>query len=518
MAPSREWGSGRTGGRRRRVALTSLTALILGVILAAVALAAGPSGSATQVAGKSGCYTSDGSSGAGPGTCRKIRGGESATTVVISRDGRFAYLTGYGENSRPPVLSIFRRNPRTGTLHQIPGKSGCWSIDGSSEDGAKTCRNGRDIDTGDATSLTISRDGRFLYLASQLSVNNNDLGGIAIFARNARKGTLRQLKGKQGCISATGASEDGPGTCRRAREIDDEPAVHLTPDQKYLYASNYDSNPHGGIAIFARSRRTGKLHQLRGKNGCLTADGTTEQSGTNKVCRTAENLGEVWDVATPDNRFAYVPASYGPDLLQAFRRNSKGGLVPLAGKTGCVSDDGISPAGPCVDGRGMFKLERAVLSKNKRFIYTYGYTDPGVVAVINRNLHTGRLSQRSGKAGCISSDGSSGDGAGTCQEGRAIADGYAGALAPSGRTLYYTSYGPDALIIFRVSPRTGAIHQLAGKDGCVSLDGSSEDGAGTCRVGKALDGPYQVALAAKGRDVYVAADNSNGVDLLRAKR
>ena len=507
--------AGRRGRGRKVVGAAAV--LIAVASLTAVALAAGPSGSVTQVGGKKGCYTIDGSSGAGPGTCRNIRGGGSSTTIAISRDGRFAYLTGYGD-SGPAILSLFRRNPRSGALHQIPGKSGCWSGDGSSEDGTKTCRNGRDIDTGDATSLTISRDGRYLYLASQLQVGSVDTGGVAIFKRNTRKGTLRQLKGKQGCFSATGGSEDGPGTCRRAREADDVSAVHLSPDQKYLYASNYDGDPHGGIAIFARSRRTGRLSQLKGKNGCLTGDGTTEQSGTNKVCRTAKNVGEVWDVATPDNRFAYVPASYGPDLLQAFRRNSKGGLVPLAGKTGCVSDDGTSPSGPCVDGRGMQKLERAVLSKDKRFIYTSGYTDPGVIAVINRNRRTGRLSQRPGKAGCVSGDGSSGDGAGTCQDGRAIADGYAGALAPSGKTLYFTSYNRDALIIFRISPKTGAIHQLSGKDGCVSLDGSSEDGAGTCRVGKALDGPYQVALAAKGRDVYVAADGSNGVDLLHAIR
>ena len=132
--------------------------------------------------------------------------------------------------------------------------------------------------------------------------------------------------------------------------------------------------------------------------------------------------------------------------------------------------------------------------------------------------NTGELSQRPGKAGCISADGSSGDGPNTCRDGRAINGGYAGILAPNGRTLYYAEYSSDALAIFRTSKKTGAFSQLSGKDGCVSADGSSEDGPDTCGKARAIDGAYQVTLGAKGRDVYVAAEQGNGVVLLRASR
>jgi hypothetical protein len=501
--------------RRRRIAAL-LAPVALAVGIAAVALAA-PIGSVKQVAGKDGCYTADGSSGSGPGTCRNIRGGEGATTLAISPGGRFAYLDGYGQNNDVPVLAVFRRSD-DGRLHQLPGKRGCFSSDGSSEEGPHTCTNARDLDSGDATSVVISRDGRFVYVASQLRIMNDDIGGVAIFRRSVKNGTLHQLPGKAGCVSATGESEDGPGTCTRARETDDTSNVHLTPDQKYLYASNYDAPPHSGIAIFKRGARSGRLHQLKGRNGCITDDGTTAQSGTKVVCAKSPNLGEPWDVATPDNRFAYVPAAYGPNLVQAFERNAGGGLVPLTGKHSCVSDDGTSPAGPCVNGRGMNIVERAVLSKNKRFIYTNAYSPPSPLAVLNRNLNTGELSQRPGKAGCISADGSSGDGPNTCRDGRAINGGYAGILAPNGRTLYYAEYSSDALAIFRTSKKTGAFSQLSGKDGCVSADGSSEDGPNTCGKARAIDGAYQVALGAKGRDVYVAAEQGNGVVLLRASR
>ena len=488
--------------------------------LAAVAVAAGPTGSVKQVGGKDGCYTADGSSASGAGTCRNIRGGEGATSLAISPGGRFAYLDGYGQNADVPVLSVFRRSD-DGTLHQPSGKKGCFSSDGSSEDGPNTCRNARNLDSGDATSVVISRDGKFLYVASQLQISNDDIGGVAIFHRNLKTGALRQLAGKNGCVSGTGESEDGPRTCTRAREADDISNVHITPDQKFLYASNYDGPPNSGIAIFKRGARSGRLHQLRGKNGCITDDGTTAQSGHKVVCRKSPNLGSPWDVATPDNHFAYIPAAYGPDLVQAFKRNSRGGLVPLTGKHSCVSDDGTSPAGPCVDGRGMFNVERAVLSKNKRFIYTNAYQEPSALAVLDRNLNTGELSQRAGKAACISADGSSKDGPDTCRDGRALSGGYAGILSPNGRTLYYAEYTSNvngALALFRVSKKTGAFSQLPGKDGCVSADGSSEEGPSTCGKARAIEGAYQVALGSKGRDVYVSADNGNGVVLLRAAR
>jgi 6-phosphogluconolactonase (cycloisomerase 2 family) len=56
--------------------------------------------------------------------------------------------------------------------------------------------------------------------------------------------------------------------------------VHITPDQKFLYASNYDSQPYSGIAIFRRDSKTGVLTQLSGKEGRITSSGLTNQSKT----------------------------------------------------------------------------------------------------------------------------------------------------------------------------------------------------------------------------------------------
>jgi WD40-like Beta Propeller Repeat/LVIVD repeat len=486
-------------------------------------------GSVHQLPGKNGCYTADGSSDGTPGLCRKVRGNGQASTIVIAPGGRFAYVDGYGDRTaathaeKLPVLSVFARNPGTGALTQLPGKSGCFSDSGFSQNGAHQCTKARDIGSGDATSIAISSDGRFVYVASQNeTASSKAYGGIAVFSRNTRTGTLRQLPGKLGCVSASGLSNAGRHTCTAGREVDDTSSLHITPDQKYLYASNYDSPPHSGIAVFRRSPATGALVQLAGKEGCVTDNGRTLQSGSKVVCRAMPNIGAPWDVATPGNRFAYIP-DRNNDLVQAFRRDSKGGLIPLKGKGACVSDSGSSPLGTntCVQGRGLFDVERAVLSKNTRFIYTNSYSAPSPIAVLNRNVHTGLLSERSGPSACISGNGSTGDSALTCRVGRAIDGGYAGILSPDGRTLYYAEDGTGSpadsgLVIFRVSPATGAFSQLAGTAGCVTPDGSSQAGPGTCHAGRAVEGGYQVALGSGGRFLYLAASGADGVAAFRA--
>jgi hypothetical protein len=225
------------------------------------------------------------------------------------------------------------------------------------------------------------------------------------------------------------------------------------------------------------------------------------------------NIGSPWDVATPGNLFAYVPDNRD-NLVQAFRRDSKGGLVPLKGTGACVSDGGSSPLGPgtCVNGRGLLDVERAVLSADTAFIYTNSFESPAPIAILNRNLRTGLLSQRPGPAGCFSETGLTGDSSQHCRNGRAIVEGYAGILSANGSTLYFAEFG-EGLVIFHVNKATGGLTQLSGKLGCVTGDGSSEDGAGTCQKARAVEGAYQVAIAPNRRDLYLAAYHANGAAL-----
>ncbi len=481
--------------------------------MAAVALAAGkPLGSLTQSADKKACYSSDGASDDGAGTCVDIRGGGGSTTTVLSPDEKFAYIVGYGDASAPPVLSLLKRKAN-GSLKQLPGKQGCFSADGSSEDGPGTCKVARNLSSGDGKSLVISGDGRYLYGASQSS--DSSAGGVTVFKRSVKKGTLKQLPGKKGCFSPDGSTPLGAGICKPGREIGVVASVQLSPDNKFLYANDYDSAPEGGIAIFKRNAKMGTLRQLKGKDGCITGDGTTIASTPSVVCRAAYALAQPFEVGLADNKFVYAP-NREENLVAVLKRNSKGGLVQLPGKRGCISDTGASVAGPdtCSKARGLDDAERAVPSKNGKYLYIAGF-NPMETAVLDRNKKKGTLSQRTGSAACITPDGSSVDGVDTCRDGRALQGGYAGALSPDGKTLYFAATNASAVVVFRVNRKSGAYKQLPGTRGCVSEDGASEDGAGTCRDGRGLSSAYDVAIAGGGRDVYVASEDK-GIAHLKA--
>jgi len=500
-----------------------LAGALVPVAPTAASPAAAPHGSVHQLPGRNGCITMFASSESGARTCTNMRGPSENTTVQLSPDGKFLYSVGYPLDDTPPypsILSILRRDPTDGTLTQVKGKAGCWSPDGSSEEGGGTCKNGRNIDTGDARSIAISKDGRYLYLSTQRKVGSDYFGGVSIFHRDPSTGLLTQFAGRAGCITSDGSSEDGAGTCRSGRELEYGASVQITPDQHYVYVNDYSDSP-SGVAIFHRTA-DGQLHQLAGLDGCISEDGTSN-GGATQVCRVAKLLGEPWEEAMPDNKFVYI-ANRNESLVAGFKRNANGGLVQLSGKSRCVSNDGSSQmgAGTCIQGRGLDDAERIVLSKNGRFMYTLGYGPEGM-AVLNRNATTGALSERSGKAACYSPDGTSNSVSGLCRVGRGFDGGYAGDLSPDGETLYYAMDNLPGFVIFHVNRTTGAFTQLAGKNGCVSADGSSAAGPNTCINGKAVDGAYMVTVAANGRDVYLASGDSsspykqaNGVAIFHA--
>ncbi len=202
-------------------------------------------GTVTQANGRGGCVAT---APAWPRECTPARGLRNAMAAAISPDGR----TLYAVSTRPAVvrtptsytLSIFRRNPQTGALAQLPGRSGCLNNRGDSG-----CATARGLLT--PNSVAVSPDGRNVYVASSYDL------AVSAFSRS-RSGALTQLAGTGGC--ATGATPVllyHPTGCAKAR-MGSGRSVVVSPDGRHVYVgseASYGTSGGGGqIGVFARSR------------------------------------------------------------------------------------------------------------------------------------------------------------------------------------------------------------------------------------------------------------------------
>jgi DNA-binding beta-propeller fold protein YncE len=79
-----------------------------------------------------------------------------------------------------------------GALMQEPGTAGCVSEDGT----MGTCMDGSGLLR--VAVVAVSPDGRYVYVAAF------DSSAVTTFARNPTTGSLSQLNGVAGCVSANG--------------------------------------------------------------------------------------------------------------------------------------------------------------------------------------------------------------------------------------------------------------------------------------------------------------------------
>lgn len=202
-------------------------------------------GTLEQAGGRGGCAATP----PAWGTCTTARGLRNATAAAISPDGR----TLYAVSTRVAVvrtptsytLSIFRRNPHTGALTQLPGRSGCLNSRGDSG-----CAVARGLLTPKA--VAVSPDGRNVYTASAYD------SSVAVFSRDAQTGTLTQLSGPSACVTgATRALLYYPAGCANAR-MGRGDSVTVSPDGRDVYVGSepsYGTRGSGGqIGIFRRAR------------------------------------------------------------------------------------------------------------------------------------------------------------------------------------------------------------------------------------------------------------------------
>ena len=305
----------------------------------------------------------------------------------------------------------------------------------------------------------------------------------------AATGALRQPPGPAGCVSehGLGGCADGHGL---AGGVD---AVALSHDGKTVYVTT-----HSAVARLTRNLRTGAIRQPAGTAGCVSENGSGACADGHGISTSGADSVAV----SPDGKSVYV-ASYTANTVIRFKRNrATGAIKEPAGKGGCVSEDG---SGPCADGHALSGVASVAVSADGKSVYAASTISNAIVR-FKRNAKTGAIREPAGRYGCVSEDGS-----GHCRDGHALLDPVWVAPSHDGKSVYVASLMSDAVARLKRNARSGAISEPPGKRGCIS-----EDGGSGCAVGRALSGPFSLAVSE--RSVYVASSDSDAIANLTRNR
>ena len=484
------------GGRVLGRTAIAVPAVSIVTLLTSAAYAAHqPLGALTQLSGMSGCFTADGASEDGAGTCAQARGMAETESAVVSPDGRSVYVGSYpnSDQSLGAGWAIFARNASTGALHQLSGKAGCLTTDGSSNAGPDTCAVARGLFgyPGDGIDVAITANGKWAYMAADSSP-----ASLLIFKRNTSTGALTQLSGAAGCITTDGSDQDGAGACKTDAHLLDASGLTFSSDDKFLYVTGTGGSKQ--IEVYSHNLKTGALKDVE----CIS------QAPAPSGCSTGRVVGDTQAIAlSPNGKHAYAGQyQYG---ISVFDRNPKTGrLTQKSGTAGCITDDGHDDtgAGTCAPARVARATFPLLVTPNGQWLYNM---DGHIGFSTFRINGDGSLSQLPGTNGCMTIDGKDNTGASTCATGRGVEEPYGGALSPDGRTLYLSNDGNEGgVAVFLLSPSTGVATQLAGLNGCISTDGTSDGTPGKCANGRALADGYGMSVSPNGRSVYQATDSS----------
>jgi DNA-binding beta-propeller fold protein YncE len=176
-----------------------------------------------------------------------------------------------------------------------------------------------------------------------------------------------------------------------------------------------------------------------------------------------------------------------------------GSLAQLPGRSGCLVDRS-KPRGGCAPVRALagpapFLGSHAIaISPNGKNVYVAS-SRSNAIAIFSRDARTGKLTQRSGVAGCIAARGADG-----CATAIGLAGPNSVTVSPDGKNVYATSVASNAVVVLRRNTSTGSLTQLGNGGGCIANVATTG-----CATGRALAGPDIVAVSPDGKSVYVGA-------------
>jgi DNA-binding beta-propeller fold protein YncE len=446
---------GLDAGRRRHGLRFRLVARVLAAALLALAsavlgqpAAAANDGSLERLKGKAGCLSVAGRQG-----CARARALHAPSGVAISPGGGSVYVASPGSDA----VAVFRRSSPRGALRQLRGRAGCRR-----EGGGRGCGRARALR--DPSSLVVSPDGRFVYVRSSRA--------IAVFGRNRGTGALRQLRGRAGCVGG----RPGAG-CGDGRALAGVSGLALGRGGRFLYAGSQD-----GIAVFRRNTRTGRLVQLAGADGCVTAE-------AREGCARGRAVALVADVALERDGDNLYAASSRDNAVAVFDLD-RGVPRQLPAAAGCISHGG---EGGCTPARTLLGAFGLAASPNGAQLYATAMFN-AAVAILARDRATGALSQPPGPLGCIRDLGGL-----DCADARHLEDPGQIELSHDGRNAYVAGLG--TLVVLRRNRATGELSQLPGKAGCIADNPPFTD----CTDSRGLSA-IAIALSRDGRNAYVTSD------------
>jgi 6-phosphogluconolactonase (cycloisomerase 2 family) len=440
---------------------------------------------------------------------------DNPESVAVSPDGLSLYVAAGDDDA----LVRFDRDPATGEL------SFAFCFTGETETGSEcellpqASSNGTNSGLDDPEGVTVSPDGRSVYLTSR----GDD--SIVHFARNPSTGFVSYV----GCITGEVASGPaGSDACAALPDAQvngtdsglDDPKtkeVAVSADGKSVYAgSELDSS----VVRFNRNPTTGALSFAN----CITGDSAAGGAGTDACLAIPDaalngnnsGLGQPrWVTVSPDDRSVYLGLDLD-DGVARFDRNTSNGALTYRG---CISGDSNTPCThvPSATAGGFgsgLALSRGVdVSNDGKSLYSMGANDDSV-ARFDRNPETGALTY----VGCLSgrddldpacalipTSTQFGDNSGLSQM-RSLE------LSSDDRTLYTATQGDQSVAWFDRDRATGALSF----QGCITGD---TDVTGCDAVPDAvqfgaqsgLSGPETAVVSEDGRSVYLGVNDDDAV-------
>jgi 6-phosphogluconolactonase (cycloisomerase 2 family) len=333
-------------------------------------------GALTQLPGDAGCIK-DEDAPRNPVTLRctqTAQGITGAKTIVLSDDGRFAYVAALNNAS----IAAFRRNADTGELTQLDGDGACIEQRSARMEcptAAKALHGVRWV--------TLSPDGRHLYAAAPAS------DAISAFSVDQATGALRQLDDDAACIEDRLARLNN---CRVTGVGLNYPrSITVSPDGRNAYVASdsadgsFPGDPGNGnaVSVFARDPETGRLSQLEGDDACIRDTIAESTTGCKVVGKGLFQAFRV--VLSPDGRFAYVGTDSDRGAVSEFERDpDTGALRQLSPPDACIGFTVCHRAG------AFQGAETLTMSRDGRSIFAASYATSSVV-VLRRSPETGAL-------------------------------------------------------------------------------------------------------------------------------